>query len=75
MAGFGVDEGVPRCEHSEQWGFPERGRPGFPENELVEFLGVHGRGTPRAAQAAQFVGSGDTLFCKNYITLAFFIIF
>ena len=22
------------------------GRPGFPENELVEFLGVHGRGNP-----------------------------
>ena len=24
----------------------DRGRPGFPENELVEFLGVHGRGNP-----------------------------
>ena len=26
------------------------GRPGFPENELAEFLGVHGRGASKIKQ-------------------------
>ena len=67
--------GVPRCERSEQWGFRRgwgvwgvarsavRGGPGFPENELVKFLGVHGWGP------TIFVGVADTGFYSLFFIL------
>ena len=58
-------------------GFPDanlralgvHGRPGFPENELVEFSGVHGREAPSAPERrTRTVGFADTLTSEAHFT-------
>ena len=80
----GRGRGVPRCEHSEQCGFRRgqggiwgvarsavRGGPGFPENELVEFLGVHGWETPNEiCTAYRLAPPSDFLILNQTYTLS-----
>jgi hypothetical protein len=56
--------GVPCRELTSGGGSRKGGRPGFLENELVEFSRVHGRGASKrdAFRGARFVGFTDTFF-------------